>query len=465
MRCPEPAIWGVAAAALAVAACGSCGDSPATTDGTAEGGCTYASCDRECRAAGLFYGSCAGGTCHCSGRCDDADACLDEAGDSDAAGDVGTEGDGPRDDGGAIETRPGASPGVLCRKVPSPTRDSGLPYDGADSRVAFTADTSDRPPVAQLWVYDWLSGSRDFVDDAGDEEAESTCTRGAWSPSLEGSRIAYGAFWFVAGSRDRMTGQLRLLDLTSGERQVLSEIFGSYDRGGVSIKHVTLRYPWLGWEEFGETPGVPEATYTYDAYAVNLETGQHVDLSLLNSMQFDILGTTGVASGSTIYEVDLPTGSAIQVRSRPLSNEDWAGVITPDWIAWLDQRAHPECSSTSPCGTQVWGFDRRTREETPLVTSPGMHGADLDGEGDWLAYTDQRDDPNPFREVDRRQNIYALHLPTMTEIRVEDWPGWQAQPKVYRGVGEWRVLFLDEVSYLPSVIDIWDCSLPDIPSP
>ena len=112
--------------------------------------------------------------------------------------------------------------------------------------------------------------------------------------------------------------------------------------------------------------------------------------------------------------------------------------------------------------TLIWGFDRRTWTEAPLVTSPGMHGSELDGEGDWLVNTDQRDDPDLHEPTDRRQNIYALHLPTMTEIRVEDWPGYQIAPGVHRGVDEWRVLFVEEVGDLPVESDLWDCSLPEM---
>ncbi|MDI7269930.1 MAG: hypothetical protein QME96_18215, partial [Myxococcota bacterium] len=167
--------------------------------------------------------------------------------------------------------------------------------------------------------------------------------------------------------------------------------------------------------------------------------------------------------GGVVYEVDVETGEAVNVSSLPPSDDIWGGVITPDWIAWLDQRNRPECGWFTPCSTKIWGFDRRRRVEAPLVTSYGMHGRQLDGKGDWLAYTDQRDDPHPHVDDDRQQNIYALHLPTMTEIRVEDWPGWQVEPKVYRGVGEWRILFIDEVQYIPTLADLWDCNLPDPP--
>lgn len=121
----------------------------------------------------------------------------------------------------------------------------------------------------------------------------------------------------------------------------------------------------------------------------------------------------------------------------------------------------PRSTHLSPCDTEIWGFDRRTRTEVLLLDGSATHGPELDGEGDWLAYTDQRDNPDPHGMDEWRRNIYALHLPTMTEICVEDWSGNQFAPRVYRGVDEWRVLLVEEVSYLPAEMDLWDCSLPE----
>jgi hypothetical protein len=91
-----------------------------------------------------------------------------------------------------------------------------------------------------------------------------------------------------------------------------------------------------------------------------------------------------------------------------------------------------------------------------------MHGRELDGEGDWLVYTDQRDNPeDPWREDRRRlyQNVYALHLPTRTEICVVDWPGHQMSVRAYTAIGETRVLLFDELSYAEAEYDLWDCNL------
>jgi len=443
--------------ALLAAAC-RCGGGDSAADADAEGGCTFASCDLECRAAGRCYGSCSGGTCRCSTSCGDVDA---DAGHDDAALDDGATDDagGAEDGEVVIERREGASPGVACRKVPSPSPDSTTQKDGQGARIVFT------PVLPASYVplvsYDWSSASARILDDLSDLPGISGTVRLAESPSLEYPRVAYGVGFFE--SRTRSVSWLVVLDIESGEKRIISEIAGDLDRGASAFADVQLRYPWLGWRELGEMPGVPDATYVWDAYAQNLETGQEMTLERRTPVKaFDLLGATAVASAGVIYEVDVVTDDLVQISSTPPSNGIWDGVITPDWIAWLDQRNRPECTRTSPCDTEIWGFDRRTRMEVPLVASPGMHGPDLDGEGEWLAYADQRDDPNPHEALDRRQNIYALHLPTMTEIRVEDWPGYQMKPRVYRGVDEWRVLLVEEVSYLPAAMDLWDCSLPDL---
>ena len=95
------------------------------------------------------------------------------------------------------------------------------------------------------------------------------------------------------------------------------------------------------------------------------------------------------------------------------------------------------------------------------MTSDRMHGPRLAGRGPWLAYEDQRHDADPYHNADdEEQTIYVLHLPTMTELRVEDWPGFQFWPSLYPNGDEYHVLFYEEIGTAGVVDDLWDCSLP-----
>lgn len=348
--------------------------------------------------------------------------------------------------------REGASPGVLCRKVPSPQQSAGAPAHGDGSRVVFSPEQG----LPGGWylraphILDWSTGQVRVVDDLSDLPALPGSGGFVTDLWLEGHRLAFAAGYNLPS--ERIATRLQVLDLETGDKRTISEVVGELP-GGSTMDSVTLRYPWLAWEE-----SPPRG-----AHALNLETGERPDLEKLESASIDLLGTTGVASARLLDKIDLVTGAAVAIRTLPAGDDYWDGVITPGWIAWLDLRAHPECGWFSPCDTEIWGFERSTGAEAPLVTSFGMHGPELDGDGDWLAYTDQRDDPDPHTDSDRSQNVYALHLPTMTEIQVEDWPGFQAWVRVYRGVGEWRVLFTDERSYTPPILELWDCSLPSRP--
>jgi hypothetical protein len=272
---------------------------------------------------------------------------------------------------------------------------------------------------------------------------------------LDGDRAAYGV---LGGNPDAgyAIAQLRLADLGERTITVLAEGTGDFGRTS-SVELVVLRYPWVVWKQ------VSEETYHYGwtGWVINIETGDKRELIPRNVgvVNLDLLGETAVVStSSTIYEVDVVSGEARDLAERG-DPDQWSGVVTPDWIAWLDQRAHPEGTWFSPYGTQVWGMNRETREVVPLVDSPGMHGPELDGEGDWLAYGDARNNPDPWSPSRASQNIYALHLPTMTEICVENWPGAQGGVRVYQAVGETRVLFFDERAF-SLLYDLWDCSLP-----
>jgi hypothetical protein len=438
------------------AGCGNNGGGPDVADAP----CTFASCERECRALGLSYGSCAGGSCRCSGADADVfeeDAAVDDGWAEDAGAADGDAADGEAADAETIEEivlRDGGSPGVVCRKVPSPSR--VLDFWGAHgerSLVGFAGFIrEDRGYFAPLFLFDGSSHALRVLDDLSDVVSAPGMAFGTWEPAVQHPFVAYGV-WFQPA--DQVTAQLRLADLASGEKRVLAEDTCPNSRP-CTIGRIRLHDPWVLWRQVSAS-----TFYGWYAYALNLESGRRVDDLPHSVVDLDLWEATAVVSGEGgIWTINLDSDDRTVVS--PVGGEVWAGTITPDWVAWLDQRAYPEGHWFSPYGTQIYGRDRHTGEEVPLVTSPGMHGRELDGEGDWLVYTDQRDNPeDPWREDRRRlyQNVYALHLPTRTEICVVDWPGHQMSVRAYTAIGETRVLLFDELSYAEAEYDLWDCNL------
>jgi hypothetical protein len=452
---PAAAALPLLAAGLVLASCGACEEAPRDV-GRDDAGCSYSSCAATCEAEGGCYGSCGGGTCHCTSCTPDADGDADRDGREDGGRDAEAEEARDAEGVGDVETREGGAPGVMCRKVPLLDQRIDIPADGQWTTIIVPIDM-DLPTSLQVQtmrLFDWTTAAVEMVDDLADLPTAGRGKRMAYSPSLDGEMLAYGALGY--SSLERSVVQLRLADLRTGEKWILAEGTGSTDRT-TSVGLVVLRHPWVVWKQ------VSEETYHYGwtGWVINIETGDKRELIPRNVgvVNLDLLGETAVVStSSTIYEVDVVSGEARDLAERG-DPDQWSGVITPDWIAWLDQRAHPEGTWFSPYGTQVWGMNRETREVVPLVDSPGMHGPELDGEGDWLAYGDARDNPDPWSPTRASQNIYALHLPTRSEIRVEDWPGAQGGVKVYQGVGETRVLFFeDTAAAMP--FHLWDCSLP-----
>ncbi|MBI5490711.1 MAG: hypothetical protein HY905_25480 [Deltaproteobacteria bacterium] len=451
---------------LLLAAC-RCGGGDSGTDAEAETGCTFAACDQECRAAGRCYGSCTGGRCGCSTSCGDGDADADTVWPDEGSSDADPEGDdGDGADGEVtIETRDGASPGVGCRKVPKPLGRTVPPAAGQGSWVLHAGSDSEdpwRPTV--LTLFDWATLGALVLDDVSD--LESAGTKFASDASIDGMLTAYVRAWFtwIEGGTSRLAhDELRLLDLATGGVRSLATNQGVPSE--TTMDFVTLDYPWVVWRDSSEEWGM------VIAYALNIDTGEKVDLV---PREGGVIGV-GLLDGIALLDqtkftlVDLETGGRRVVADylcvdMPEAQCDgrWGAVITPNWIAWMDSRAAPECHWFIPCGTQIWGWDRRTETEHPLVVSPGMHGPMLAGRGDWLAWEDQRDDPDPYREADRQQNMYALYLPTMTELQIEDWPGFQFWPSIYANGDEYHVLFYEEVGPMGVTDDLWDCTLPDV---
>lgn len=465
-----------------------CGCPPAAVQGP-DGSCTYTSCDRECRDAGLCYGSCAAARCNCTDVCagdaepDRAADCevTDRAGDDcpesrDTAGDDATE---IRDDadGGpdclfrsTRETRAGATAGVTCTLVSVPElEDTLLSYSGDGDRIVLAGydESLAWRPVA-LWEYRRSTGCFRILDNGADTRGVRVMVD---DPAVEGPRVAYAARWHASPTAPWHC-EIRLLDIETREKRVLdwNESAGRAGRPGCTMDSVRLRYPWVIWRDVRES-----TYYAWHVLAANVETGEVRDLSVdppdgsrwWSAITVDLCGSTA-SWGSVGYDMrekvvaaDLDAGERWVVTEA--DGMRWSAAVTPRWFAWLDQRNHPRCSYMSPCGTDIYGVDRATGVEQALVIAgDSMQGSQLDGDGPWLAYEDQRGGTDVTEDYDREEDIFALHLPTMTEIRVTDWPGYEAMTHVYRRTGgSWAVLLVYEIGYFESLYRLWDCDLPE----
>jgi hypothetical protein len=454
---------------------GACRSEPAP--GGTDAGCTYESCSPVCRARDAWFRGCPDGACLCS---DQLDGGREESW-RDTTGDGRDDAALPPCDGYRvpIEERPGASPGVVCRRLSmDELEESLLEFAGDGDYIAFRA-TPDTSPL-RLWLYHRPSRCITLLDGLTDL-APAHRGVGATDPSVEQQRIAY-----VAGGTERETGierwQIRLIrvgDSTPVILRELAEVPLDRTHGKVPfMDSLVLRYPWIAYRKSGS-----ENRWRWLAYAYNIETGEERNLSDApegmpadpdgywgSVIRVDLLDSTAVfgaqwgGAGSPLFEeiiqVDVETGEAAILTSDP-AGQYWA-TITPRWVAWLDQRIAPRCRWMSLCRTDVYGFERETGTEHALVTAPpSMQGPWMDGEGDWLLYEDQRDGTDVTTSSDREEDMYAFHLPTKTEVRVTDWPGFEMYPKVYdRHDGTFGALFVQEISYGRALYRLWDCDLP-----
>ena len=454
---------------------GACRSDPGP--GETDVGCSYESCSPFCRSRDAWFRGCPDGACLCS---DELDGGVEDAG-GDAAGDGADDAPLPPCDGYRVpvEERPGASPGVVCRRLSVEELESDLMAFAGDGRHVVFRATPDTIPL-RLWKYDRESRCISLLDGLV-EFQESHRGTAAGNPAVEGTRVAY-----TVAAEERDTGvhrwQLRLTTAGGGEPQVLREVAEvplDPTHGKVPfIGSVVLRYPWIAYRKSGSENG-----WRWFAYAYNIETGEERNLSDApegmpadpdgywgSVVRVDLLGTTAVFDPGLggygrplieeIVQVDVETGEAAILTSDP-AGQYWP-TITPRWIAWLDQRVAPMCDWFSLCRTDVYGFERETGTEHALVTAPpSMQGPWMDGEGDWLLYEDQRDGTDVATSSDREEDMYAFHLPTRTEVRVTDWPGFEMYPKVYdRHDGTFGALFIQEIDYGRALYRLWDCDLP-----
>ncbi len=454
---------------------GACRSDPGP--GETDVGCSYESCSPVCRARDAWFRGCPDGACLCS---DELDGGVEDA-HGDATDDGADDAPLPPCDGYRVplEERPGASPGVVCRRVSvSELEESLLDFAGDGTCIAFRA-TPDTTPL-RMWLYDRPSRCITLLDGLTDLVPGHRGV-GAIDPSVEGQRIAY-----VAGGTEVETGirrsQIRLIRVGDPAPVIvreLAEIPLDPTHGKVPfLGGVVLRYPWIAYRKSGSENG-----WSWFAYAYNIETGEERNLSDApdgmpadpegywdSVLRVDLLGTTAVFDSGfggygrplvqEIIQVDVATGEAAILTSDP-AGQYWP-TITPRWVAWLDQRVAPMCDWFSLCRTDVYGLERETGTEHALVTAPpSMQGPWMDGEGDWLLYEDQRDGSDVATSSDREEDMYAFHLPTRTEVRVTDWPGFEMYPKVYdRHDGTFGGLFIQEIDYGRALYRLWDCDLP-----
>lgn len=444
--------------------------SPPSPEDAPDAPCTYDSCRATCLGMGREYGSCTGGIC----RCVVVDAGADVEGEDGATREDGREAE---DASGScdgirvpLEERAGASPGVTCRRLSVEEVEPHLASFSGDGEYVSLRGRRDLP--WPLWVYDRRSACLTLLDDGSAPLAGEAPLAG--DSSVEGTRVVYVIAAVENGiPNDVDILQLRLADLRTREIRVLVETRSERLEGRQgSMDFPTLHYPWVTWRDIRQ-----ENAYNWWAYAYNIETGEERNLSrdpgtgeawsavmvdsdgeyaVFNTVVWDMEGT----SWSNIVRVSLLDGT--RLVPAPVSARQFWPSITPDWIVWLDQRSHPECTYTSPCYTDVYGYHRATGEVVPLVVAgDSMQGPWMDACGDWVAYEDQRDGTDVTRSLDNEQDIYALHLPTRTEIRVTDWPGFEWNPQVYdRHDGTYGVLLIQEIDYLYRIYRLWDCDLP-----
>jgi hypothetical protein len=488
-----PAVAAFSVASVGIS-CSGCPDSSGTGDAEAEV-CTFASCEAQCRSVALCYGSCSAATCHCWPCEADADVRLD--GDADVTRedygdleDIEAIGDVEPDDGRDVvgceyvitgETRAGASPGVTCRRLSVDEVEKALlHFSGSGDRVAFSGGEV----ASALWEVRLGTGCIEELDNAESPIPGRYAVN--MYPSVEGDRVAYVAEWMP--TPDILHCELRLLDLTTGNHRVLVPSDSAYGDGrACSMDYVTLEHPWIVWRDVREHPlgAGPETVglYNWDAVALNVETEEIINLSLQPVTGLRVWGSvvrtdidagwavlgagwggagTGEPLAEEIVAVNLPTRERRLITDAP--GDQYFPTITVPWIAWTDIRCCPwDCNSMGPCSNDIYGYNLDTGEESAFVVAGDtMQGDEVDGEGPWLLYEDQRGGDDPTRDGDREEDIFAFHLPTRTEIRITDWPGYEMIPRVYRREdGSYGALFVHEISYHYATYRLWDCDLPE----
>jgi hypothetical protein len=429
---------GIASAfACLLVACSGCRSSNGSDDAAGET-CDYASCEAYCRSVGLCYGSCAGGTCHCACGVDaDADANPEdtepdrmETSDVEAAEDAADLPDaGECTYRAPDETRPGASPGVTCRRVSFPALEYVLLNFAADGESIVVPGHIATRNV--LWRLDRATRC---WEELGETVSDTSAREVILGLAIEGSQVAFSTKSDAGPTASRCA--LQLFDLETRELRVLEEnISDDPGTGGsaCSMHPVALEYPWVVWRDIRqETTGF----YPWDVLVFDLRSDEITNLSInptsgargwgSSTVRVDVRNGLAVFDADwynptpppnvfmDIVSVDLPSGTRRQITAAP--GEQYSAVVTEDWVAWIDLREDPTQTSFWPCSADIYGWNRTTEEEVLLVggEDTAMHGPALDAEGPWLVYSDHRWGPWPACDSsDDEGDVVALHLPTI----------------------------------------------------
>lgn len=466
-------------------ACSGCPSSDGNQDAAGEA-CDYASCEAYCRSLGLCYGSCAGGICRCGCGADaDADIVREDGGpDRVDASDVEPAEDAAvRPDAGDCtyrapdETRPGASPGVTCRRLSVPELEYAVLYFSADGdNVIVPLGVRG---IDALWHLRRSAGCwQELVETRSDLAAREVIL----DVALQARWVAYSSG--RDASPAMRTCELCLFDLETRELRVLDSNTSEEPGNGASpcdMRPIALEYPWVVWRDIRQVG----AMYPWDVLAVDLRSGAITNLSIdpatgerewgSSTVRVDIRNGLAVFDADwynptpppnvfmDIVSVDLWSWRRRQITA--VAGEQYNATVTEDWVAWIDLRWDPMRTSFAPCSADIYGWNRATGEEVLLVggEDTAMHGPALDAEGPWLAYADHRWGPWPAcSRADEEQDIVALHVPTRTEVRITDWPGREGGPCVYhRGDGSYGLLINQEIDYATHTYRLWDCDLPE----
>ncbi len=482
-----------------VLGCTACQTTPSSDDGGEAEACTFVSCEEACRARGLCYGSCAGGRCGCSTNCGgDVDARPDTFFDrwegTDAA-DLDTADRLEADDGEIEEcpqvvpdeVRPGASPGVACRRMSVAEAEHGLYEFGGDGdRIVYSGD--DPSAGHGLWTVDRGSRCTQLVAPGVAPTGGSAFLT---SPDVEGTRVGFSFAYPESDTTARC--ELHLLDLETGDRRMLDGNTSANrepdNSPGCFIDYVALEYPWVVWRDIRQDAtelGDPHP-YRPNILAGEIESGARLALNVdpissasLPGILTGCGGLVDLARGLAVFDdcwwdPDAPPGGNIvyEVAAFDLVSRCWSQItdapydqysstVSADWIAWTDLRNAGGWDWFRPCHADIYGYDRRTGEEVPLVwEGTAVHGPEVDAMGPWLAYGDFRWSSDPDCPDRPRQDIVAMHLPTRTEIRITDWPGRERNPHLYdRRDGSYGLLLAEELAG-GTYLRLWDCDLPE----